>query len=78
MLSAVIELWSVEKSFAIYAAERLHARPYFPVDFLPREALFAHKLRQLFSLEIFVFFMVNNLLTVHIKENFGLRTDSLV
>jgi len=78
MVSAVIELGSVEKSFAIYTGERLHACPYFPVDFLPGEALFAHKLRQLFSLEVFVFFVANDLLTMHIKEHFRLRTDSLV
>ena len=78
MLSAVIELWPVEKSFAIYAAEGLHARPYFPVDLLPGEALFAHKLSQFFSLKLFVFLVVDDLLAVYIKEHFGLRTDSQV
>ena len=68
-----------EKLFiAIKALELLHARPNFPKDFLPRQALFAHETGQLIWLEVLVLIMFNYLLSVCIYVDLSTRAKGPV
>ena len=87
---AILEYWSESMSgtemkfcskklfIAIQALELLHARPNFPKDFLPRQALFAHETRKLIWLEVLVLFMLNYLPAVRIYVDLSIGAEGPV
>ena len=69
------EICAEEFIVAFNALESLHLRPDLPEYLLPGQALFPHKLSQLLGLEVKVFFMTDNLSTIDVEEQVGLRAE---